>query len=219
MRPPNLTLHPPNLVMINLPSTLKAIPKLVSRALQVQTVCELRNYNILVSKPTHPLATRNKKGDREHQAQVWVTLCSTWAPRPGSARERFIYAKIHETRNKQGYLGVGTNTPCLTSASTCCWVRLWFSLYWLALRTCCSMPSRTASQPSHLHRREPALSCREAWEPTSLPNLPPQLRRHLLEHSVCRGSCPFTPAKGQVVTKYVRQGIWKQTQRTWSKVS
>ena len=79
-----------------------------------------------------------------------------------------------------------------------------------------SMPSRTASQPSHLHRREPALSCREAWESTSLPNLPPQLHRRLLEHSVCRGSCPFNPATGQAVTKYIRQGIWKQTQRIWS---
>ena len=107
MRPPNLTLHPPSLVTINLPSTLKAIPKLVSCALQGQSVCELRNYNILISKPTHPLATGNKKGDREHQAQGWVTLSSTQAPRPGPARERFIYAKIHETRNKTGLPGSG----------------------------------------------------------------------------------------------------------------
>lgn len=48
-------------------------------------------------------------------------------------------------------------SPLFTSASTCCCVRWWFSLYWLALRTCCSMPKRTASQPSHLqwkHRPE-----------------------------------------------------------------
>ena len=55
---------------------------------------------MLVSKPTHPLATRNQKGDGEHQAQGWVTLSSTWAPCPGPARERFIYAKIHEKRNR-----------------------------------------------------------------------------------------------------------------------
>ena len=111
---------PPSLVTINPPSTLKAIPKLVSCAVQLQSVCELRNYNMLVSKPTHPLATGNQKGDREHQAQGWVTLSSTRAPCLRPTREHFIYAKIQETRNKQGYLGVGTDSPCLTSASTCC---------------------------------------------------------------------------------------------------
>ena len=139
----------------------------MSFVLQLQSARVLENYNILRFLSLLALCQPiSRKDTREHQEQ---RLCHTH-PHPHAClliTAYFIYNKNRKMKEQTGRPWSREQSPFLTSASTCCWVRLWFSLYWLALRTCCSMPSSTASQPSHLQRRQPVLSHRKAWELSS----------------------------------------------------
>lgn len=144
----------------------------------------MRNYNILCSPSLltlcQPGIRKAKESTKSRDLALSIASIPASSPVPVCWWMLVSSTRLTRRRNKQGYLWAQNEAPLLTSASTCCWVRLWSSLYWLALRTCCSMPSRTASQPSHLQRRQPALSCRKALEhSSSLHSLPPQCLRGL----------------------------------------
>lgn len=152
---PTTPLPPPRLLTTTLSPIFKAHPQTrFFCSTPGRYTCTMEWQHSPLSKPAHPPATRNQKGDREYEKQgPRHPHLYPASPVPVCWWLLHLHQESQNEGSNRDTLEKVTDVLFLTSASTCCWVRLWFSLYWLARRTCCSMPSRTASQPSHLQWR------------------------------------------------------------------